>query len=226
MADRLAITVAASGNYRIEHLNEGIDATQFPLPCHFALVDTYNASDTFDGGTYLMVSTQGAAVTRSYSVSTTSSSHGIPGASGSATSSSPSTASPTASPTVTGPGSNQDKDNEGHWKGLSGGLIAAVVACSLIGSGGLVALIWWILRRRKSRPGNVETEKTVSEQTNIHEADSRSCGPELGGSGASSLRQLASRELPASTWASTELHSHPPVVHEMAARTPGVAPRR
>jgi len=200
--------VKATGNYAIDDPNGGIGATLFPLPCHFQLVDTNNASDTFDAGTFLLVSTQGAAVTRSYSVTDASSGSGI----------AVSTSSSNTAPENTG-GSNQNTDTQGRSNGLSGGLVAATVICSLIGASVLIGFTWWILRRRNNRRGtSLKEMKTPSpSRSGLHEVDSRRYGPELSGSGAPTLQWLARRELPASTWASGEYQSHSPVAHEMAA---------
>lgn len=197
----------ATGSYDIDDLNQGIRATQFPLPCHFQLVDTYNASDTFDAGTFLLVSTQGVAVTRSYSVVTTSMNSGI----------AVSTSSSTAAARVTNTDMNPSTDIQGRSSGLSGGLVATVVMGSLLGALGLGGLVWWILRRRKTRQRKLEDIKTPSKQSDFHEADSRRYGPELSGSGAPTLHWLARRELPASTWASNEYQPHSLVAHEMEA---------
>lgn len=183
-------TVASTGNYLIQDLNKDIDASDFPLPCHFALVDAYDESDTFAGGTYLMVSTRGAAVTHSYAVSTTSAGSNIPSSTGttvsgpiSSTASSPATgSSATAASSATALWSEHDADHASP-KGLSDGAIAGIVVGSVAGTLALVGLLaFWIRGRRKASGWLRKGSPSPPEETKVHEADPRWHGSELSGS--------------------------------------------
>lgn len=182
--------VASTGNYLIQDLNKDIDTAEFPLPCHFALVDAYDESDTFAGGTYLMVSTRGAAVTHSYAVSTTSAGSSIPSTTGtsvsspvSSTASSPATgSSATAASSATVLGSDHDTDDASS-KGLADGAIAGIVVGSVAGTLALVGLLaFWIRGRRKASGWARKGPPPPLEETKIHEADHQWHGTELSGS--------------------------------------------
>lgn len=167
----------------IYDLNQSINATEFPLPCHFALADSSNASNTFVGGSYMMVSTKGRAVTRSLDTSSTSQVQ---------TTMIPSTlstniVSPSSSSAVaTSQPSPQPTRNHHKVTGISSGLLAAAIVLAILGSATLIFLGYWIWNKRKVKKQMISGSADMhtrheSDGDMIYEAESRHNAPELCG---------------------------------------------
>ncbi|KAK5057823.1 hypothetical protein LTR84_011824 [Exophiala bonariae] len=163
----LGSDLESTGNYIIHDLNSQIGGTEFPLPCHFAFVDPSNETDTYAGGSFIMVSTTGIASTWSLkdhaatqvSGSLTSTSIGVIATSLSTSAGTmPYTAQSSASSTSSSPepaSSAPNSSSKPSSKSLSSGAIAGIVLGVVFGIAGIAALVWWIMRkRRQARKSN------------------------------------------------------------------------
>lgn len=150
-------SVEPTGNYIIHDLNSQIGGTEFPLPCHFAFVDPNNETDTYAGGSFIMVSTAGVASTWSLkeqvatqtsgTLTSTSSLVIMTSASTSklttsqTTQSSASSTSLYADPAESIPASTFNSLSAGAKAGIALGVFFAVAA--------IAGLAFWIIRRRR-----------------------------------------------------------------------------
>ena len=170
----------------IYYLNQGINVTKFPTTCHFSLVDSNNASDTFVGGSYMMVSTEGLAVTRSLEaasatqVQTTISSTSPTNTAGSL---SPSSAVATSLPSSLAAIENHKTTN------LHGGILAVTIILIVLGAAALIFFGGWMLRKSKAKkqmlsPSADEQIKHETVSSPIYEVQSDLKAVELYGSSA------------------------------------------
>ena len=191
------IAVIGTGNYIIYDLNQRINATEFPLPCHFALADSKDASDTFVGGSYMMVSTEGLAVTRSLGTSSTTqvqTTMTLNSASTIAVSTLTSSATATSLP------SHQPIENYHRVASLSGGRLAVAIILPVLGSAALIFFACRIWKKRKLRkqilsasPGMQNRHESDSDA--IYEIETSHNGPELCGSNVPVLVSQGRHEL-------------------------------
>jgi hypothetical protein len=196
--------IAATGNYVIDNLTSKIELSKYPVTCHFYMMDSKNSSDFFAGGSYLMVSTGGIAVTRSYQVaSATTMSEVVPTASSSATVTS--SEAGTGAVAATGPAVTEPSSPDGGSSSLSDGAIAGIVIGAVAGALVLLAVVLCFIGRKRGwkltlhRQGKVEGSSrsrsaTTSSLGVSHPDASHICGVCGGNTASEHCRSRPMRE--------------------------------
>jgi hypothetical protein len=199
--------IAATGNYAIDNLTSKIEPSKYPVTCHFYLMDAKNSSDSFAGGSYLMVSTGGLAVTRSYQVaSATTMSEVVPTASSSATVASAEAgtgAVAATAPAITGPPSEDGGSSHlfiGAIVGIVIGVFVGVVVLPVVVLCFIGRKRGWKLtlhRRRKVEGSSGNRSATTSSLGVSHSDICEACGSNTAGEHC--------RSRPMSEWLRPEL---------------------
>jgi hypothetical protein len=167
--------IAATENYAIDNLTSKIEPSKYPVTCHFYMMDAKHSSDFFAGGSYLMVSTGGVAVTRSYQVaSATTMSEVIPTASSSATVSSSEAGTGAAAatgPAVTGPPAHDSGSSS-----LSDVANAGIVIGAVAGASALLAVVLCLLGWKRGWKLTLHRHRKSEGSSRNHSATTSSLG--------------------------------------------------